>query len=108
MLIENPQPLLHQYIVIRNIPGGCPQRFNAGFFGKGDPYFRDQYTFKIKTGNFHGFSRCRLCEVDDIWAATLTRNCLSGKPPGKGTPVPNATPGGVIRLDVISVCLVFI
>src|SRR5471030_1606806 len=53
MLVEDPQALLHQHIVIGNIAGGSPEGFDTGFFSEGDPDFRDQHTFKIQTGNFH-------------------------------------------------------
>ncbi|MCY1418342.1 hypothetical protein D9M71_338980 [compost metagenome] len=53
MFIENAQALLHQHVVVGNIPGGCPERFDSGFLCEGDPDFRDQYAFQVETGNFH-------------------------------------------------------
>ncbi|MDT4872428.1 hypothetical protein FQZ97_1076110 [compost metagenome] len=54
MLVEDAQALLHQHVVIRNIPGGRFQRFDAGFFREGDPDLRDQNTFQVETSDFHG------------------------------------------------------
>ena len=53
MLVEDPQALLHQHVVVGNVPGGGPEGFDPGFFGERDPDFRDQHTFQIQTGNFH-------------------------------------------------------
>ena len=54
VLVENAQTLLHQHVVVGNIPSGGFQRFNAGFFREGNPDFRNQHTFQVETGNFHG------------------------------------------------------
>ena len=53
VLVENTQALLHQHVVIRDIPSGRFQRFDAGFFREGDPDFRDQNAFQIETCDFH-------------------------------------------------------
>ncbi|MCY1559621.1 hypothetical protein D9M68_966760 [compost metagenome] len=53
MLVEDAQTLLHQHVVVRDVPGGRLERFDSGFFRKGDPDFRNQYTFKVETGDFH-------------------------------------------------------
>ncbi|MNP26262.1 hypothetical protein D3C76_1191070 [compost metagenome] len=53
VLVENSQALLHQHVVVGNVPGSGPEGFDPGFFGEGDPDFRNQHTFKIQTGNFH-------------------------------------------------------
>ena len=53
VLVQNAQALLHQYVVVRNIPGGCLEFFNTCFFCKCDPDFRDQYALKVKTCEFH-------------------------------------------------------
>ncbi|KOG04926.1 Unknown protein sequence [Pseudomonas syringae pv. aceris] len=53
VFIKNPQALLHQHVVIGNVPRGGTQRFDAGFLGKGDPDFRDQNTLQVQADNFH-------------------------------------------------------
>ena len=53
MLVEDAQALLHQHVVVGDVTGGGPQGLNAGFLGKGDPDFRNQYPFQVKAGNFH-------------------------------------------------------
>ncbi|MCY1442202.1 hypothetical protein D9M71_585550 [compost metagenome] len=53
MFVENAQALLHQHVIIGNIPSRCPERFDSGFLCKGDPDFRDQHAFQVETGNFH-------------------------------------------------------
>lgn len=53
VLIEDAQALLHQYVVIGNVPGGGLEGVDPGFFGEGDPDFRYQYPFKIQASNFH-------------------------------------------------------
>ncbi len=54
MLIEDAQALLHQHIVIGNVACGGPQRFDSGSLGKGNPDLRNQDTFQVETGYFHG------------------------------------------------------
>ena len=53
VLVENLQALGHQHVVIRNIPCGRLELFDAGFFGECDPDFRNQYSFKVKACEFH-------------------------------------------------------
>ena len=59
VLIQNTQALLHQYIVIGDIARGRLQLFDTGFLGKLNPDFRNQYTLKIKTRDFHEYSTIR-------------------------------------------------
>ncbi len=51
VLIQDREPTLHQFVVVRFIPGGAPQFRNAGFFGHGDPDFRRQNAFHIQGYN---------------------------------------------------------
>ena len=53
MLLQKPQALLHQYVIVGNIPGSRAQFVDAGAFGKGDPDFRDQDPFQVQAGQFH-------------------------------------------------------
>ncbi|MNY48664.1 hypothetical protein D3C86_1840150 [compost metagenome] len=53
MLVQDAQTLLHQHVVVGNVAGSRLERVDSGFFGKGDPDFRDQHTLEIKTGDFH-------------------------------------------------------
>jgi len=60
VLIEDAQALLHQHVVVGNVPRGRPERFDSGGLGKGDPDFRNQHTFQVETGYFHGATpQCR-------------------------------------------------
>jgi len=54
VLVEDAQALLHQYVIVGNVPCGRPERFDSGGLGKGDPDFRNQHTFQVETGYFHG------------------------------------------------------
>src|SRR5690606_22493577 len=53
VFIQNTQTLLHQHVIIGDIAGGGTQFLDAGQLSKSNPYFRNQYTFKIKTRDFH-------------------------------------------------------
>jgi aminoglycoside phosphotransferase family enzyme len=53
MFVEDAQTLLHQHVVVRNVPGGRLQGVDTGFFRERDPDFRNQHAFQVKTGNFH-------------------------------------------------------
>ncbi len=53
MLVEDAQALFHQNVVVGDVAGGGLERFDSGFFGEGDPDFRNQHTFKVETGDFH-------------------------------------------------------
>ena len=52
-IIKDPQALLHQHVVVGNVPGGRLERLDAGFFREGDPDFRNQYAFQVETRDFH-------------------------------------------------------
>ena len=54
-LIEEIEPALHQNVVIRDVARGEAEFADAGFFGDGDPDFRDEHAFQIQgdDGLFH-------------------------------------------------------
>lgn len=56
MLIQNLQAHTHEFVVVRNIPGGGTQFIDAGFFSEVDPDFRDQHPFQVQAQQFHGVS----------------------------------------------------
>jgi hypothetical protein len=54
VLAQDVQAVGHQLVVIRFVACRALQFGNAGTFGKFDPDFRNQNTFKIKTNDLHG------------------------------------------------------
>ena len=54
MLLKDSQPLLHQLVVVGNVPCGSPERVDAGFFSKIDPDFRNKDPFQVQASYFQG------------------------------------------------------
>src|SRR5690606_38501028 len=53
VLVKDAQALLHQHVIVGNVPGGRLQRLDTGFFRKRDPDFRNQNTFQVETSDLH-------------------------------------------------------
>ena len=54
VLLQDGQPVLHQLVVVRLVPGGALQLRDAAGVGKGDPDLRHQHAFHIQTYEIHG------------------------------------------------------
>ena len=58
VLLQDGQPLLHQHVVVADVPGGEPQLRDASGLGKGNPDLRHQNALQIKAGYIHINSSC--------------------------------------------------
>ena len=53
VLLQNPEPEIHQLVIIRLVPGRSPQFGNPGGFGECNPDFRYEHAFQIQADNIH-------------------------------------------------------
>ena len=53
MFLQDAEPPLHQFVIVRFVAGGALEFGYAGCFGKCNPDFGDKYAFQIETGDVH-------------------------------------------------------